>query len=825
MLIKWSVMAARRVKKWLISLAGLTAGLAVLILVLWYTVLPPILEKRIRASLRDAGFPEASIEIENIAWSSATLRDLLLGPQYGFRVDEIRVLYSLASLRRSSVHGILLDGLEIGIAVRDTIVDIGPLANLRLGGDRGEPSRDGAALPFERVELRNARVKLDWGGGELGIPLEAVVRRIEADSVVASVHASIDGAPVSMESAFNIATMCGEGDVKIDKLSSELLEEIAKPFLAGRQLACTGRLNLNGNVTSHSGDWKADLAIAGEDLRIETKPDSAGHSLVWSDLETELTYRHPDSAAFQMSASINGIPFSAHGSIEPRPLAGVCRFQCDDVTAKQLGGLIAPYVKEVPFGLTGGIALEGEAAVQGSKLAGDVTIDGKNLTMQVTTPNGRMILSEPLLHAGIRLTYDGGHGHDISADVKLRRMSAIDTVFGLSVEEIAFDVPFSLKDRLIDKGTFTIRNVRRDRLNIPSITGSVSLSRDSAWIDFGGRFLPEAALEASGRIAWATDAPSAQLLLRIPTFTLENTSLLTELHPTLEGCEVGGTFSADAHIKYENGEVVPWITINVTDAFWRKPEADASIGGIAGTLTLDQIAPAATAGAQRMQWSNMSFGTFHATDGALDFRLDGDDSTLVASVTSKWIGGRIWSDGITVVPQRSMMNCDLHVEALSLQGILDFIKYEGVKGDGKIDGHLPVKITWGEHTRIEFGEGMLEANPRNGRLQLSKKTAMMFLGLTRDIDPNTVEQHDMAKLLSLRALQDMEYTLLELDFTDYEKRGWVTRIQIQGHGPYGDEANRIPIGGIDIEINNLDDLINTVILPGYQSRKFKLGGS
>ena len=110
-------------------------------------------------------------------------------------------------------------------------------------------------------------------------------------------------------------------------------------------------------------------------------------------------------------------------------------------------------------------------------------------------------------------------------------------------------------------------------------------------------------------------------------------------------------------------------------------------------------------------------------------------------------------------------------------------------------------------------------------MQLDKKTAMMFLGLNHDIDPQAAKDQDMANLLMLRALQDMEYTVLELDFTDYEKRGWVTRIQIKGHGPYGDKENRIPIGGIDIEINNLDDLLNSVILPGYQSRKLKLGGS
>ena len=69
----------------------------------------------------------------------------------------------------------------------------------------------------------------------------------------------------------------------------------------------------------------------------------------------------------------------------------------------------------------------------------------------------------------------------------------------------------------------------------------------------------------------------------------------------------------------------------------------------------------------------------------------------------------------------------------------------------------------------------------------------------------------------------MEYSELSITFQN-AGGDLVTRVLIKGHGPVGDPDNRVPIGGIDINISNLDDLLNNIILPGLETKKMKLGG-
>lgn len=818
-------MRKRKWKKWSAVAAGSAAFLVVLAVILWFAVLPPYLEKRIRAALMEVGFPEASIEIERISWSGAILRDLVLGPKYGFQAGEIRVMYSLASLLRSRVHGIVLDGLDIDIALHDRKVDIGPLADLHIDGGREESVPARAVLPFDRLELQNSRLNIDWEGRELRVPFEASVHRLAQDSVSVHLNGSIDNAPLSAGAAVHMESLSGTGDVEINELSAKLLGELAEAYLRSRPNRYSGRLNIDGKLTSRDGKWLAEVTMAGDGLQVEVSVDSAGRMLALSDLEAGVAYVHPDSAMIRTKAMLNGIPLNLEGSIDPRSLSGKFRFHSGDITGERLSNLITLYMKEPAIALKGKTAITGKATAQEGNLRSDVTVDGKNLTMQVSAPGHHLVFTRPLVKAGIQLAYDGAHVHDAAAHIKMSRMAVTDTVMDMTVQELVFDAPLSLDKKTVEKGTFTLREVHGNRLKIPKIAGSFSLSKERAGFKMSGNVFPGAEVEASGRFALGGKKPSGELDVRVPPFSLENSVEFTELFPELMDCEIGGTIEADAHIDYKGGQVVPLIKINIADASWRKRKADASIEGITGTFTFNSFAPPATAGPQRLRWSKMGFGNFATTDGTLQILIDGGDSTFVGSIESSWLDGRLWSDSIAVMPKNSMISCDLHVEGLNLQGILDFLKYDGVKGDGKIEGNLPVTVAWAKRKRVRFGDGILRANPQSGRLQLSKKTAMMFLGLTHDIDPETAQQHDMAKLLMLRALQDMEYTLLELDFTDDEELGWITRVQIKGHGPYGDKANRIPIGGIDIEINNLDDLLNSVILPGYQSRKLKLGGS
>jgi hypothetical protein len=156
---------------------------------------------------------------------------------------------------------------------------------------------------------------------------------------------------------------------------------------------------------------------------------------------------------------------------------------------------------------------------------------------------------------------------------------------------------------------------------------------------------------------------------------------------------------------------------------------------------------------------------------------------------------------------------------LNLQDILDFIDYQGVKGDGRIYGHVPVTVEWGKHPRLSFGDGYLEAIPPKGGLQFSKETAMKILGIAKDIDPKTKNDQEIVSLMMLRALQDMEYSQLKMVFKNDENNVLQTRVQAKGYGPRSQKENRVPIGGLDITISNLDELLNRMVIPQFMGKK------
>ena len=105
-------MSSRRIKKWLIGLGATALLLTVAIVVAWFTVVPPVLEGQILKSLHRLGLTQASITIRKLTFSTATLEDFRIDPEFGFQVKEIEVHYSLTSLRNASVDNIVLSGIE-----------------------------------------------------------------------------------------------------------------------------------------------------------------------------------------------------------------------------------------------------------------------------------------------------------------------------------------------------------------------------------------------------------------------------------------------------------------------------------------------------------------------------------------------------------------------------------------------------------------------------------------------------------------------------------------------------------------------------------------
>jgi hypothetical protein len=65
----------------------------------------------------------------------------------------------------------------------------------------------------------------------------------------------------------------------------------------------------------------------------------------------------------------------------------------------------------------------------------------------------------------------------------------------------------------------------------------------------------------------------------------------------------------------------------------------------------------------------------------------------------------------------------------------------------------------------------------------------------------------------------MEYSQLKMVFTNDENNILKTRVQAKGYGPRSQNENRVPIGGLDITISSLDELLNRMVIPQLMEKK------
>ena len=383
---------------------------------------------------------------------------------------------------------------------------------------------------------------------------------------------------------------------------------------------------------------------------------------------------------------------------------------------------------------------------------------------------------------------------------------------GITAKNLQCSLPHDWK-RKAARGSLTIEAIDAFALSLSNITSSLQFSKNELKIDVDSSLGPRATVNANGNLSFDRHGVTGEINANVPEFITKDKKWLAGLIPPLKDDELAGTISADARLKIEKGNILQQYIFDLKEVEWKKAGTDTAIQGITGVLRLNSLVPLITDGEQRFTFKNAGAGSFKIENGKTIFNFTKKDILNIKSIEMNWAGGKLSGKNIRWELSQPQIAFDLNVEALNLQDLIDFMEYQGVKGDGRIYGHLPVTVNWEKHLRLSFGDGYLEARPPQGGLQFSKTTAMKILGIKKEIDPKTKNKQDIISLMMLRALQDMEYSQLKMVFKNDENNILQTRVQAKGYGPRGQAENRVPFGGLDITISRLDELINRMIVP------------
>ena len=230
----------RRLLKWSLRIVGVGGVVAAVLLGLYVAVLPGIVERRALAALREMGLTGASLEVRAVSLGGAEAANVRLDEQGRVRIYSLAALYDLAALRKGRVGTIEVTGVEMGIALRDGRLDLGPLAELE-----GSDESGGEGLPFDRILLHASVLRLDLEGRETVIPVSGSIQTDGASLCTLDLRAAAEGSTLHLAGSIDTNT-------KAIALSAKgSVRDVAGPLsaLPPSLLRLPGRLGGGGTYT------------------------------------------------------------------------------------------------------------------------------------------------------------------------------------------------------------------------------------------------------------------------------------------------------------------------------------------------------------------------------------------------------------------------------------------------------------------------------------------------------------------------------------------------------------------------------------------------
>lgn len=144
--------------------------------------------------------------------------------------------------------------------------------------------------------------------------------------------------------------------------------------------------------------------------------------------------------------------------------------------------------------------------------------------------------------------------------------------------------------------------------------------------------------------------------------------------------------------------------IEVRNLTFRGPGLAVSrTGGLTGVLTLASLAPLESAGVQRVEIALIDLNTLKLENGVVEFDLPGDETLRIVRGAFPWFGGEIGVYEATASLAGDAASVPLRVENIDFGEVLAYFDVNGLSGEGRLEGVLPLVVEEGR-AKIAGGE-------------------------------------------------------------------------------------------------------------------------
>ena len=784
-------------------------------LIVQYTLLPGLVQKKLIQSLNKSGFSDAQVKVKSVTYWGADLEDLNIGLEKKFQIKKITVNYSLWSLIKGKVNAIHLYGAKADLGMKNHVMDLGALSSIV----EGEKNNETLNLPFANLFLKESSLLLNVDGQSIIVPLEATFSATGNNTGIIELQARVKNAKIKTNAFVDLNKKSFKDTFTITGLDLDFLALLTTGYPSLKQISGKGQLNATGHMVYQDGHLTGALTVTGDRLFIETLPTRHAFNLLFHNLAVTAVMDSAKNITMNLSTSLFETPVTLKAAFKANSFSGKYACHMDKIDSRIVRTLNDTFLPDYRLQSKGFLRAEGNVVMDDKKGSAELEFKGSGFELQTKVSGYDLNLSPVSLKSKATFAIDSGNISMTQSLSTLNVSRIFNESLGITAKNLTWSLPYDWKEKKVTQGSMTVEAADVRALSLSKITSSFQLNKNELKIKVKSSLGPWATVNAAGNLYFDRQGLTGVINAKVPEFTTQNKKWLAGLIPPIKDDELSGTLSADARLKIEKGNILQQYTVDLKDVEWKKSGTDTGIQGITGVLGLNSFAPLSTNGEQSFTFKDAHTGTFKVKNGKTIFNFVKNDIIYIKSIEMNWAGGRLSSKNIQLDFSKPHIAVDLNVEALNLQDILDFVDYQGVKGDGIIYGHVPVTVNWGKHPRLSFGDGYLEAIPPTGGLQFSKTTAMQILGIAKDIDPKTKNEQEIVSLMMLNALQDMEYSQLKMVFTNDENNILKTRVQAKGYGPRSQNENRVPIGGLDITIGSLDELLNRMVIPQLMGKK------
>lgn len=202
-------------------------------------------------------------------------------------------------------------------------------------------------------------------------------------------------------------------------------------------------------------------------------------------------------------------------------------------------------------------------------------------------------------------------------------------------------------------------------------------------------------------------------------------------------------------------------------------------GGVSGELTLTDLLPLKSDGPQTLEIKLLNLDSLIMENGSATFELPGDDTLHIYRAEFPWYGGHIGAHETVASLSGQSATVMLAAENVDLGALLGLAKVDGLSGEGRLNGVLP----------IVFEEG--RARIIDGRLKSVGPGAIHYVGKASD----SAASAGAGAQVAFSILRDLRFSELEVTINGFldGRINFVGRFVGTGEVAYNKAKGQLPV--------------------------------